>query len=53
MMEGNVRKRMYICICMSGSLFYTVKKKLTEPCKPTIMEKIKITKKRKNKNHLK
>ena len=41
MMEDNVRKIMYIyicvCICVTGSLLYS--RKLTEHCKPTIMEK--------------
>ena len=39
MMEDNVRKRMYICMCDRVSLLYC--RKLTEHCKPTIMEKIK------------
>ena len=40
MMEDNVRIRMYICMCDRVTLMYS--KKLTECCKPTIMEKIKI-----------
>ena len=46
MMEGNMRKRMHICMCDWVTLLYS--KKLTEYCKPTIMEKIKIITKRKN-----
>ena len=42
MKEDNVRKRMYICICVIGSLSST---KLTEHCKPAIMEKIKTLEK--------
>ena len=38
-MEDNVRKRMYIRMCDWVSLLYC--RKLTEHCKPTIMEKIK------------
>ena len=41
MMEDNVRKRMYICVCDWVTLLYS--RKLTD-CKPTIMEKIKIIK---------
>ena len=41
MMEhDNVRKRMYICVCDWVTLLYSTK--LIEPCKPAIMEKIKI-----------
>ena len=43
-MEGNVRKRMYICTCDWVTLLYS--RKLTEHCKPAIMEKIKIIKKK-------
>ena len=40
MMEhDDVRKRMYICMCDWVSLLYS--RKLTEHCKPAIMEKIK------------
>ena len=47
-MEGNVRKRMYICMCDWVTLLYS--RKLTEYCKPVIMEEIKIiTKKSRNK----
>ena len=42
-MEDNVRKIMYICMCDWVALLYS--RKLTEHCKPTIMEKIKIVKK--------
>ena len=42
MMEDKVRKRMYIYVCDWGFLLYS--RKLTEHCKPTIMEKIKIIK---------
>ena len=38
MMEDNVRKRMYICMCDWVTLLYS--RKLTEYCKLTIMEKI-------------
>ena len=40
MMEDNMRKRMYMCMCDWVTLLYC--RKLTEHCKPTIMEKIKI-----------
>ena len=40
MMEDNVRKRMYICMCDWLALLYS--RKLTEHCKSAIMEKIKI-----------
>ena len=41
MMEhDNVRKRMYRCMCDWVTLLDS--RKLTELCKPTIMEKIKI-----------
>ena len=43
MMEDNVRKRMYKCMCDWVTLLYS--KKLTEYCKPTITEKINIIKK--------
>ena len=46
MMEDNVRKRMYICMCDWISFLYS--RKLTEHGKPTIMEKIKIIKKKKD-----
>ena len=51
MMEDNVRKIIYICVCVCIlfavqydwiTLLYN--RKLTEHCKPTIMEKIKIIK---------
>ena len=42
MMEDNVRKRMYMCVCDWVTLPYS--RKLTEHCKPTIMGK-KIMKK--------
>ena len=44
--EDNVRKRMYIyvCVCVTGSLCCTVE---TEHCKPTIMVKIKVIKNKK------
>ena len=35
-----MRKRMYICMCDWVTLLYS--RKLTEHCKPAIMEKIKI-----------
>ena len=38
--EDNVRKRMYIVTCDWVPLLYS--RKLTEHCKPAIMEKIKI-----------
>ena len=41
MMEDNVRKRVYICMCDWVSLLYC--RKLTEHCKLAVMEKIKIT----------
>jgi len=40
MMEDNVRKRMYICMSDWVTLLYS--RKLTEHCKPAIMEKIKV-----------
>ena len=40
MMEENMRKRMYVYICDWVTLLYS--RKLTEHCKPAIMEKIKI-----------
>jgi len=40
MIEDNVRKTMYICMYDWITLLYS--RKLTEHCKPTIMEKIKI-----------
>ena len=40
MMEDNVRKRMYICMC--DWVTFLCSRKLTEHCKPAIMEKIKI-----------
>ena len=43
MVEDNVRKTMNICMCDCVTLLYN--RKLTEHCKPTIMEKIKIIKK--------
>ena len=44
MMEhDNVRKRMYTYMCDWVTLLYS--RKLTENCKPAIMEKIKIIKK--------
>ena len=43
-MEDNVRKRMYICMCDWVTLLYS--RKLTEHGKPTIIEKIKIIKKK-------
>ena len=46
-MEDNVRKRMYICMCDWVTLLYS--RKLTEHCKPAIMEKIKIIMKIKKK----
>ena len=39
-----MRKRMYTCMCDWVSLLYS--RKLTEHCKPAIMEKIKIIKKK-------
>ena len=44
-MEDNVRKRMHICMCDWVSLLYS--RKLTEHCKPALIEKIKIIKKNK------
>ena len=44
MVEDSVRKRMYICMCDRVTWLYN--RKLTEHCKPTIMEKIKIIKKK-------
>lgn len=43
MMEDNVRKRMCVCVCDWVTLLFS--RKLTEHCKPTIKEKIKIIKK--------
>ena len=43
-MEDNVRKRMYLCMYAWVILLYS--RKLTEYCKPTIMEKIKTILKR-------
>jgi len=43
-MEDNVRKRMYTRMCDWVTLLYC--RKLTEYCKPTIMENIKVIKKR-------
>ena len=45
-MENNVRKRIYIYIYICGWVILLYSRKLTEHCKPTIMEKIKITKKK-------
>jgi len=45
LMEENVRKRM--CICMSDWVTLLYSRKLTEHCKPAIMKKIKIVKKKK------
>ena len=42
MMEDNARKRMCVCVCMTGHS--AVQKKLTEHCKSTVIEKIKILK---------
>ena len=49
--EFNVRKRIHIYIRNWVNLLYS--RKLTKHCKPTIMEKIKIIKKNKEKNYLK
>ena len=46
-MEDNVRKRMYTCMCGWVNLLYS--RKLSEHCKPAIMEKIKIIKLQKKK----
>ena len=43
MMEGNVRKKMCICMCDWVTLLDGGKS--TEHCKPAVMEKIKILKK--------
>ena len=40
MEQDKVRKRMYTCMCDWDPLLYS--RKLTEHCKPAIMEKIKI-----------
>ena len=45
MMEDHVRRKMYICMRDWVALLYS--RKLTEHCKPTIMEKIKIILKKK------
>ena len=42
MTEDNVRQRMFIHMCDWVTLLYNGK--MTEPCKQTIMEKIKIIK---------
>ena len=42
MIADNVRKRMYIGMCDWVTWLYS--RKLTEPCKPTMMEKIKMKK---------
>ena len=42
-MEDNVRKRMYTCMYDWVTLLYS--RKLIEPSRPTIMEKINITEK--------
>ena len=47
-MEDTVKKRMYVC--MTGSLCCTVKK-LTEHCKPTLIEKLKSLKKPQKNQH--
>jgi len=39
-MEDNVRKRMYTGMCDWVTLLYS--RKLTEHCKPAIIEKVKI-----------
>ena len=39
-MEDNVTERMYVCTYAWVTVLY--RRKLTEHCKPTIMEKIKI-----------
>ena len=44
MMEDNERKRMYVYICMCDWVPLLYCRKLTEHCKPAIMEKIKIKK---------
>ena len=44
MMEDNMRKRMNIYVCDWVTLLYS--RKLKEHCKPTIIEKIKIIKKK-------
>ena len=46
MMEDNMRTRMYICMCDWVTLLHS--RKLTEHCKPAIMEKVKIILKRKD-----
>ena len=50
MMEDKVRKRMSTYICMYVYVFdwltLLYRRKLTKHCKPTIMEKIKIIKKK-------
>ena len=40
MEHDHVRKRMYICMCDWVTVLYS--RKLTEHCKPAMMEKIKI-----------
>ena len=40
MMEDNVRKRMYICMCDWVTFLYS--RKLTKHCKPAMMEKMNI-----------
>ena len=47
MMEDNVRKRMYICMCDRVTLLYSIK--LSEHCKATILEKMNIIKKERRK----
>ena len=44
-MEDNMIKIMFICMCDWVILLYS--RKVTEHCKPTISEKIKIIKKKK------
>ena len=51
--EKVLRKRMYVYICMCDWVTLLSSRKLTEHCKPTIMEKIKIIKRKKNNGILK
>ena len=44
MLEDNVRKRIYVGVCVGGGAQFAIQEKLTEYCKSTIIEKIKIIK---------
>ena len=57
MMEDNVRKTVCVCVCVcvcvrETGLLLLYSRKLTEHCKPSIIEKIKIIKKKKKNLYL-